>query len=55
MPNVIEVAKQFVPVLDAVYKQSSVTAVLDGNPELVQEGANAGELIIPMLDMQGLC
>lgn len=54
MPNVIEVAKQFVPVLDAVYKQSSVTAVLDGNPELVREGANAGELIIPMLDMQGL-
>ena len=54
MPNVIEVAKQFVPVLDAVYKQASVTAVLDGNPELVREGANAGELIIPMLDMQGL-
>ena len=54
MPNVIEVAKAFVPVLDAVYKQSSVTAVLDGNPELVREGANAGELIIPMLDMQGL-
>lgn len=54
MPNVIEVAKAFVPVLDAVYKQASVTAVLDGNPELVREGANAGELIIPMLDMQGL-
>ena len=54
MPDVIEVAKAFVPVLDAVYKQASVTAVLDGNPELVREGANAGELIIPMLDMQGL-
>lgn len=54
MANVIEVAKQFIPVLDAVYKEASLTAVLDGNPELVQEGANAGELIIPMLDMQGM-
>ena len=32
----------------------ALTAKLDGNPELVQQGANANELIIPMLDMQGL-
>lgn len=30
------------------------TAMLDGNPELVQAGANANELVIPMMDMQGL-
>lgn len=54
MANVIELAKKFVPVLDKVYKVASLTAVLDGNPDLAREGANAGELIIPMLDMQGL-
>ena len=42
------------PLLDEVYKEASKTAVLDGNPELARAGANANELIIPMLDMQGL-
>lgn len=52
--NSIELAKQFVPVLDKVYKLASLTAKLDGNPDLVKAGANANELIIPKLDMQGL-
>lgn len=54
MANVIELARKFVPILDKVYKTASLTAVLDGNPDLAREGANAGELIIPVLDMQGL-
>lgn len=54
MSNAITLAKQFVPVLDAVYKNASLTAKLDGAAELVRAGANANELIIPMLDMQGL-
>lgn len=54
MPNVIELAKQFVPMLDEVYKLSSLTSKLDGNPNLVQAGANANEMIIPKLTMQGL-
>lgn len=54
MANSIELAKQFVPLLDEVYKLASLTAVLDGNPELVRQGANANELIIPKLSMQGL-
>lgn len=54
MPNAIELAKQFVPILDEVYKMASLTAKLDGAAELVRAGANANELIIPMLDMQGL-
>lgn len=54
MANVIELAQKFIPILDKVYKTESLTAVLDGNPDLVREGANAGELIIPMLDMAGL-
>ncbi len=54
MANNITLATQFVPILDEVYKNASLTAKLDGASELVSQGANAGELIIPMLDMQGL-
>lgn len=54
MPNAIALAKQYVPILDEVYKLASLTADLDGNPDLVQQGANANELIIPKLSMQGL-
>ena len=54
MPNSIALAKAYVPILDDVYKLASLTSVLDGNPDLVKEGANAGELIIPKLSMQGL-
>ena len=54
MPNSIALAKQYVPILDEVYKLASLTADLDGNPDLVQQGANANELIIPKLSMQGL-
>lgn len=54
MANNITLASQFVPVLDEVYKNASLTSKLDGNADLVQAGANANELVIPMLDMQGL-
>ena len=54
MANTIELAKKYITMLDEVYKNASLTAKLDGDPNLVQQGANANELIIPMLDMQGL-
>lgn len=54
MPNAITLATQFIPLLDEVYKLASLTADLDGNPDLVRQGANANELIIPKLTMQGL-
>lgn len=54
MANAITLAQQFVPMLDEVYKNASATAKLDGAPELARQGANANELIIPKLDMQGL-
>ncbi len=54
MANNITLAKNFVPLLDEVYKNASLTAKLDGAADLAQQGANANELIIPMLDMQGL-
>lgn len=54
MANAITLAKIFIPILDKVYKNASLTSVLDGNPELVRQGANYNELIIPKLSMQGL-
>lgn len=54
MANSIALAKQFIPILDEVYKNASLTAKLDGAADLVRQGANANELIIPKLDMQGL-
>lgn len=54
MPNSIELFKKYVPLLDEVYKLASLTSDLDGAPELAAQGANANELIIPMLSMTGL-
>jgi hypothetical protein len=55
MPNNnIALFKKYIPLLDEVYKLASLTADLDGAPELVQQGANANELIIPKIKMDGL-
>ena len=54
MANSIALAKVYVPILDDVYKLASLTSDLDGNPELVRQGANANELIIPKISMDGL-
>lgn len=54
MANTIALRKQYSTLLDEVYKLSSLTAVLDGPNELVKEGANANEILIPKLSMQGL-
>ena len=54
MANTITLAKKFVPLLDETYQAESLTAVLDGDNALVSQGANAGELIIPKMSMQGL-
>lgn len=54
MPNNIEKFKKYVPLLDEVYKQTALTSVLDSDAELAQAGANANEIIIPKIDMDGL-
>lgn len=54
MANTIELRKQYSTLLDEVYKLTSLTAVLDGPNDLVQEGANANEILIPKMSMQGL-
>lgn len=54
MANAITLRKQYSTLLDEVYKLASLTAVLDGPNDLVQEGANANEILIPKMSMQGL-
>ena len=54
MANAITLAKIFIPILDKIYKNASLTSVLDGNPELVRQGASYNEMIIPKITMQGL-
>lgn len=54
MANVIALFKQYVTLLDEVYKAAALTSVLDGAPELAKQGANVNELIIPKISMDGL-
>lgn len=54
MPNNIEKFKKYIDLLDEVYKNASTTSVLDGNNRLVRMGANANEIIIPKISMDGL-
>lgn len=54
MANNITLFTQCTTQLDEVYTLSSLTAVLDGANDLVQAGANANEIIIPKMEMDGL-
>lgn len=54
MANNIALRKQYSTLLDEVYKLAALTAVLDGPSNLVKEGANANEILIPKMDMDGL-
>ena len=52
--NSITLFKKYIDKLDEVYKQASLTADLDADSTLVQAGANANEIIIPKMSMDGL-
>lgn len=54
MANAITLFKKYIDLLDEVYKQSAKTSILDGDNALVQMGANANEIIIPKISMDGL-
>ena len=54
MSNSIALFKAYLPILDEVYKNASLTSVLDGAPELAQAGMNANELIIQKMQLSGL-
>lgn len=54
MANAITLFKKYIDQLDAVYKNASLTAGLDSDSSLVQQGANTNEIIIPKISMDGL-
>lgn len=54
MPNAITLFKKYIDKLDEVYKQSALTADLDADSTLVQAGANANEIVIPKMQLDGL-
>lgn len=54
MANSISLAKVYTDLLDEVYKQSALTAVLESDASLARAGANANEIVIPKISMDGL-
>ena len=54
MANTIVLAKNYVPLLDEVYKRESVTADLTGDPAMARAGANASEIVYPQIAVTGL-
>ena len=54
MANSIQLAKVYTNLLDEVYQQSALTAVLESDATLARQGANANEIVIPKLSMDGL-
>lgn len=54
MANNISLFKKYVPLLDEVYKEAALTSDLDSDETLAQAGANANEIIIPKISMDGL-
>lgn len=54
MPNSIVKFKKYIDLLDEVYKSASKTVDLDGDASLVKAGANANEIMIPKMELDGL-
>ena len=54
MANNLVLAKNYIPLLDEVYKRESVTAGLTGDPAMVRAGTNVNEICYPQISVQGL-
>lgn len=54
MANAIELFKAYIPYLDVAYREKSATAVLDVNDKLVQAGAKANSVVVPVSSVDGL-
>lgn len=54
MANSIQLSKIYTNLLDEVYQNSALTAVLESDASLARQGANANEIVIPKLSMDGL-
>lgn len=54
MPNNIALAKNYISILDEVYKNASVTADLTSDAGMMRAGANVNEILYPQIEVGGL-
>lgn len=54
MPNTIAKFRNYTTLLDEVLTMAALTGVLDSDPSVAELGRNAGEIMIPKMDMDGL-
>lgn len=54
MANAITLFKKYIDLLDEVYKNNALTADIESDPSTARQGANANEIIIPKISMDGL-
>lgn len=54
MANNIALFEKYIPLLDEVYKAASKSAVLDSAGEMVTQGRNANEFLVPKMTLDGL-
>lgn len=54
MANTFTLAKNYTELLDEVYKLSSVTADLTGDPTMARAGVNVNEICYPQIEVSGL-
>lgn len=54
MPNNIVLAKNYIALLDEVYRGASVTSDLTSDATLIRAGANVNELVYPQISVTGL-
>lgn len=52
--NTVTLAKKYASLLNETYKENAKTAILESDAALAREGANANEIVIPSLEMDGL-
>ena len=54
MPNNIQLSKNYIPLLDEVYKKASTTEEFNADSSTVRMGANANEILVAKLSMDAL-
>lgn len=54
MANTITLAKNYISMLDEVYRAASTADDLTSSGTIVREGANANEILVPKISMSGL-
>jgi len=54
MPNTIILAKEYIGILDEVYRDASVTADLISDSTMMRAGANVNEIVYPQIEVGGL-